>query len=163
MSLCQSSVDYGNKNNQYALVPSKTELGCPSGGGIKNGHIRYPSSYGGTQKKREEKKHACCTQTWDFSIFTSLGNINIYQIQNVLAAHRQHRISVFSLTLVIPISKRACCTDKMGFHQPWSLHQYQNMLAAHRQHGISPALVTTPISKRACCTHTTSCFTSLGN
>ena len=27
------------------------ECGCPSGGGTKNGHIRYPS-YGGTQKER---------------------------------------------------------------------------------------------------------------
>ncbi len=27
------------------------ESGCPSGGGIKNGHIRYPS-YGGTQKEK---------------------------------------------------------------------------------------------------------------
>ena len=37
-------------NTQHALVPPKTECGCPSGGGIKNGHTRYPS-YGGTQKK----------------------------------------------------------------------------------------------------------------
>ena len=36
--------------------PPKTECGCPSGGGgIKNGHIRYPS-YGGTQKRRRRKK-----------------------------------------------------------------------------------------------------------
>ena len=40
-----------HKNSQHALVLPKTECGCPSGGGIKNGHIRYPS-YGGTQKKR---------------------------------------------------------------------------------------------------------------
>ena len=38
-----------HENNQHALVPPKTECGCPSGGGIKKGHIRYPSSYGGTQ------------------------------------------------------------------------------------------------------------------
>ena len=37
-----------HEHNQHALVPPKTECGCPSGGGIKNGHIRYPS-YGGTQ------------------------------------------------------------------------------------------------------------------
>ena len=30
--------------------PPKTECGCPSGGGIKIRHIRYPS-YGGTQKQ----------------------------------------------------------------------------------------------------------------
>ena len=40
-----------HENNQHALVPPKTECGCPSGGGIKHGHIRYPS-YGGTQKER---------------------------------------------------------------------------------------------------------------
>ena len=39
-----------HENNQHALVPPKTECGCPSAGGIKNGHIRYPS-YGGTQGK----------------------------------------------------------------------------------------------------------------
>ena len=37
------------EHNQHALVPPKTECGCPSGGGIKSGHIRY----GGT---RGEKK-----------------------------------------------------------------------------------------------------------
>ena len=33
-------------------LPPKTECACPSGGGIKNGHIRY-LSYGGTQKERK--------------------------------------------------------------------------------------------------------------
>ena len=40
--------------NQHALVLPKTECGCSSGGGIKNGHIRYPS-YGGMQKERKRK------------------------------------------------------------------------------------------------------------
>ena len=35
------------------VVPPKTEYGCPSGEGIKNGHIRYPFYYGGTQKEKE--------------------------------------------------------------------------------------------------------------
>ena len=39
---------------KHALVPLKTECGCPSGGGMKNGHMRYPS-YGGTQKKTRKK------------------------------------------------------------------------------------------------------------
>ena len=43
-----------HENNQHALVPTKMECGCASGGGIKNGHIRYPS-YGGTQKKKRKK------------------------------------------------------------------------------------------------------------
>ena len=30
-----------HENNQHALVPAKTECGCPCGGGIENGHIRY--------------------------------------------------------------------------------------------------------------------------
>ena len=37
---------------QHALVSPKTKCGCPSGGGIKNGYIRYPS-YGGTQKEKK--------------------------------------------------------------------------------------------------------------
>ena len=40
-----------HEHNQHALVPRNTECGCPNGGGIKNGHICYPS-YGGTQKKK---------------------------------------------------------------------------------------------------------------
>ena len=40
-----------HENNQHALVLPKTECGCPSAGGIENGHIRYPS-YGGTQEKK---------------------------------------------------------------------------------------------------------------
>ena len=43
-----------HENNHHALVPPKTECGCPSGGGMKNGHIRY-LSYGGTQKERKRK------------------------------------------------------------------------------------------------------------
>ena len=32
-----------HEHNQHALVLPKTECGCPSGGGLKNAHIRYPS------------------------------------------------------------------------------------------------------------------------
>ena len=42
-----------HENNQHALVLPKTECGCPSGGGIENGHVRYPS-YGGTQKEKRK-------------------------------------------------------------------------------------------------------------
>ena len=48
---CQHRV--ASKSIRYRSPP-KTECGCPSGGGIKNGHIRYPS-YGGRQKERQEK------------------------------------------------------------------------------------------------------------
>ena len=37
-------------------VPAKTECGCPSGGGIKIGHIRYPS-YGGMNNFVEKNHH----------------------------------------------------------------------------------------------------------
>ena len=40
-----------HKNNQHALVPPEMECGYPGGGGIKNGHIHYPS-YGETQKEK---------------------------------------------------------------------------------------------------------------
>ena len=49
--------------------PPKTECGCPSGGGIKNHHIRYPS-YGGTQKKK--KKGKVDTVTWPHPVFIIL-------------------------------------------------------------------------------------------
>ena len=39
-----------HENNQHTLVHPKTECGCPSGGGIKNGHIRY----GGMQKEKKK-------------------------------------------------------------------------------------------------------------
>ena len=42
-----------HKNLQHAFVPPKMDCGCPSGGGVKNGHIRYPS-YGGMQKKKKK-------------------------------------------------------------------------------------------------------------
>ena len=46
-----------HKNNQRALVvPLKTECGSPSGGGIKNGHTRYPLTYGGMQTKNKIKE-----------------------------------------------------------------------------------------------------------
>ena len=61
-SFHQSSVDYGNtKIASMHLYPPKTECGCPSGGRIKNGCIRYPS-YGGTQKKK--KNHITDTRLW---------------------------------------------------------------------------------------------------
>ena len=46
------------ENNQHALVPPKTECGCPIGGGITNGHIRYPSYM---DERRKEKKDAQST------------------------------------------------------------------------------------------------------
>ena len=54
-SMSQFDGLWKHENNQHALVPLKTECGCPSGGGIKNGHIYATSSYGGTQKKRKKK------------------------------------------------------------------------------------------------------------
>ena len=44
-----------HENDQHALVPPKMKCGCPSGGGIKTGQIRYPS-YGGTQTKKGKKR-----------------------------------------------------------------------------------------------------------
>ena len=46
---------WNHKNNQHARVPPKTERNCPSGGGIKNGHIRYPSP----MDERRKKKRKC--------------------------------------------------------------------------------------------------------
>ena len=43
-----------HENNQPALVAPKMACGCPSGVGIKNGQICYPS-YGRTQKKTPKK------------------------------------------------------------------------------------------------------------
>ena len=34
-----------HENNQHALVPPTMECGCPSGGGIKNGHILYGGTH----------------------------------------------------------------------------------------------------------------------
>ena len=48
-----------HKNNQHALVPLKTECGCPSGEGIKNGHIRYPSQSYEWRNAEERKKGKC--------------------------------------------------------------------------------------------------------
>ena len=45
------------------MHPRKTECGCPSGGGIKNGHVRYPYC-GGTQKKRMKKRRIYSTYTY---------------------------------------------------------------------------------------------------
>ena len=39
------------KNNQHAVVPPETECGWPSGGWIKNGHIRYPLLWRNAKKK----------------------------------------------------------------------------------------------------------------
>ena len=51
-----------HENNQRSLVPPKTECGCPSGGGVQNGHIRYPF-YGGTQKERTKEKKVLGNRT----------------------------------------------------------------------------------------------------
>ena len=49
-----------HENNQHELVPPKMEYGSPSGGGIKNGYMHYPS-YGGTQRERERRLIALST------------------------------------------------------------------------------------------------------
>ena len=45
-----------HENNQHALVPPKKECGCQSGGGIKNGHIRYRRN--AYQKKKNNSTEA---------------------------------------------------------------------------------------------------------
>ena len=63
-----------HENNQDALVPQKTECGCPSGGGIKNGHICYPS-YGGTHKKiKKRRKKKKKKISFQFSLLTRLSH-----------------------------------------------------------------------------------------
>ena len=41
-----------HENNQHALVPLKTECGCPSGGGMKNGHI--PLLWRNAEKRKKK-------------------------------------------------------------------------------------------------------------
>ena len=45
-----------HENNQHALVPLKTECGCPSGGGINKGDIRYPHMEERRKKSGEKKE-----------------------------------------------------------------------------------------------------------
>ena len=47
-----------HENNQHALYPRRRNVAAQVDGGIKNGHIRYPS-YRGTQKKREKNRYNC--------------------------------------------------------------------------------------------------------
>ena len=63
-----------HENKQQAVAPLKTECGCPSAGGIKNGHILYPS-YGGTQGIKTKTKNAlmiqqtsCTTNCFQYSL-----------------------------------------------------------------------------------------------
>ena len=45
-----------HENNQHPFVPPKTECGCPSGGGINNGHISYPLLWRNVERKKEKKE-----------------------------------------------------------------------------------------------------------
>ena len=56
-SMSEFGALWKHENNQHELVPPETECGCPSGGGIRNGHVRYPF-YEGTQKKKKKIKGA---------------------------------------------------------------------------------------------------------
>ena len=47
-----SCTEYATKQSPYSFhLPLKMECGCPSGGGIKNGHIHYPSYMEERRKK----------------------------------------------------------------------------------------------------------------
>ena len=78
-------------NNQHALVPPKTECGCPSGEGIKNGHLRYPSkSNRTTQKKHVYQKNLPHRAHFKSPAFTT--NIYItYNSLNHLATQAKHK------------------------------------------------------------------------
>ena len=79
-----------HKNNQHALVPKKTECGCPSGGGIKNGHIH---SYGGTHTQKtttQPQKQNCCylfiiSSFSKVIIFTFIGSTSINVLPSAMS------------------------------------------------------------------------------
>ena len=72
-----------HENNQLALVvvPPKTECGCLSGGGIKNGHIHYPSQSPMEERRKgiffKPKKHACVMCVTQLHLHTNNSNTNI--------------------------------------------------------------------------------------
>ena len=43
-----------HEHNQHALVSPKTECGCPSGGGIQNGHLRYSLLLRNAERKKKK-------------------------------------------------------------------------------------------------------------
>ena len=63
-----------HENNQHSLVPTKTECGCPSGGGIHNGDIRYPLLWRNAErtkiilKKWDDQKHRSAQPNMSFSV-----------------------------------------------------------------------------------------------
>ena len=81
------------ENNQHALVSPKTECGCPSGGGIKNDHIGYPS-YGGTQKLRKKE----LTDFPTLEVWTDTTVLNL----RLLAAFEKHFAEFGSVPPLLP-------------------------------------------------------------
>ena len=62
-----------HENNQHARVPSKKECGCPSGGGIENGHIATPPME--ERRKKERKKVTRTVVECQHSTPKTLGSI----------------------------------------------------------------------------------------
>ena len=60
-----------HENNQHALVPLKTECGCRGGGGIKNGHMRYPPTEERRKKEKKKNLHVCVWQVGHLLILLS--------------------------------------------------------------------------------------------
>ena len=59
------------------------ECSCPSGGGIKNGHIRY-ASYEGTQEKNEKKQNQETLQVIETDAFAWCFDQSYHQCGSIL-------------------------------------------------------------------------------
>ena len=94
-----------HKNIQHALVSQKTECGFPSGGGINNGHIRYPLLL-----KNAERKKICVTSycsTW----FVHTMCVTAYRSMCSV-----HAIYLWRHNYVSRVLSTPCVCDVVSFH-----------------------------------------------
>ena len=92
-----------HENNQHALVPPKTECGYPRGGGIKNGHVRYPS-YGGTQNERQKQNK-----------FTAIYNGHDLKPQNQTNSLHNRKHRWLQLYIECLMKKKQWLTQNLSF------------------------------------------------
>ena len=113
------------ENNQHALVPPKTKCGCPSGGRIKNGHIRRYPSYmeeRGEKKRKEKPRHSASG-----SVFCCLAGLHD-NVPDVATLRQGCTCCIgaswrpWHLKLNMSLSRKAGCTTTSQTDPPPRLH-----------------------------------------
>ena len=101
-----------HENNQHALVPPKTECGCPSGGGIKNSHIHY-LLWRNAERKKKNINCLSGSHRLFFVLFSTALIAMVFPEQLTAAFATYHTSKATAFTLTFALARFLCLYQRL--------------------------------------------------